>query len=125
MSSRLRPLAIGALEGAAVAALGAAAIFPWLTPGDRHGAGVGLMAAWAASTASVGLLGFKRGAPFEDYLRAFGAGVALRGFVLAALTAATWRQGWRGQSPVLGAYALGVLVLMVLEARHLKPAEKR
>lgn len=102
-----------------MAAAAAAASCVWLGPGDRFRVALGLAAAWLASTASVAALALMRDMPGIGFMRAFGAGVALRGFVLAALMAAVWGQEGEVQAPLLSAYALGILGLLTLEYRHL------
>lgn len=119
MPSRLRTIVASAVEGAVLAAAAGAAACLWLGPQARWRAAVGLGAAWAASTASVAAIALMRDAPGGGFMRAFGAGVALRGFVLVALMGAVWGQGWDGQAPLLSAYALGILGLLTLEYRHL------
>lgn len=103
-----------------MAAAAGAAVRLGLRPGLRAPALAGLAAAWAVSTASTAALVWFREAPFRDFLRAYGAGVALRGLVFVALSAAVWGGAWEEQAPLLSAYALGVLGLLVVEYRHLK-----
>lgn len=124
MPSRLRPIVLSAVEGAVLAAGAGAAACLWLGPAARWRAGVGLAAAWLASTASVAALSLTREGPPRGFMRAFGAGVALRAFVLVALMAAVWGGGWDEQAPVLSAYALGVLGLLTVEYRHLSVKAK-
>ena len=119
MRKGLRQAAISALEGAALAAAAAAALRAVLEPGAWGRAVVGLSAAWGASSLSVLALILSRGGPPRAFLRAFGAGILLRGLVLAALMAAGLGEGWDRQAPLLGAYALGVLGLLLVEYRHL------
>lgn len=102
------------------AALAGGAAWRWLPSGVRPAAAVGLSAAWAASTASMAALVWFRRAPFKSFLHAFGAGVALRGLVFAALAAAVWGLDGERQAAVLSAYALGVLGLLIVEYRHLR-----
>ncbi|MBI3297562.1 MAG: hypothetical protein HYZ75_05330 [Elusimicrobia bacterium] len=119
MPKGFRRTAISALEGGVLAALAAAALKARLEPAAWSRALVGLAAAWVASTASVALLiAAQAGAP-RDFMRAFGAGVMLRGLVLAALMAGAMGDGWDLQAPLLGAYALGVLGLLLVEYRQL------
>lgn len=116
---RLALAARSALEGAALAVLAGAALARGLDERAARLAWAGLGAAWAASTASVALIVFARGRPFRAFLRAVGAGIALRAAALAALMAAVWKREWAAQAPLLGAYALGVLFLLLLEYRQL------
>ena len=118
--SRLRPIAASALEGAALAAAAGTLLSSRLGPAMRRPALVGLATAWGVSTAGTAALIWFRGAPFRTFLRAYGAGVALRGFVFVALSAAVWGGAWEEQAPLLSAYALGVLGLLIVEYRHLK-----
>lgn len=108
-----------------MAAAAGALVWALAGPGHREGALAGLAAAWAASTASIAILVWLREGSFRTFLRGFGAGVALRASVLVALTLATWGEGWDAQAPLLGAYALGTLVLFTLEVRHLGPDTRR
>jgi len=82
-------------------------------------AAAGIAAAWAASTASVAALLAFRGKPFKVFIRAFGAGVVLRAAVLAALMAVVWGRSYEYQASMLGAYAAGILVLLIVEYRQL------
>lgn len=104
----------------------AAGALAWrlLEPAARRPAAVGLAAAWAVSTVSVAVLVLKRHGPYKTFLRAFGAGVALRGLVLAALMGAVWGKSPEEQAPLLGAYTLGVLGLLLVEYRHLMVKKK-
>ena len=120
MPSRLRPIAVSALEGAALAAAAGALLRAGLPPGMRRPALLGLAAAWAVSTLSTAALVWFRGAPFREFLRAYGAGAALRGMVFIALSAAVWGGTWEEQAPLLSAYALGTLGLLVVEYRQLR-----
>ena len=79
----------------------------------------GIAAAWAASTASVAALIFARGRSMKAFWWAFGGGMALRAAVLTALMIHVWDAHWERQGAVLGAYALGVLFLLLLEYRNL------
>lgn len=124
-SNRLRPVVASALEGALLAGAAGAAAWVTLKPGVRDLAIAGLGAAWGVSTVSVAALAFFREGSFRTFMRAFGAGVAVRALVLVALVAATWGEGWDGQAPLLGAYALGTLVLFTFEVRHLGIEKKR
>lgn len=124
-SNRLRPAVASALEGALLAGAAGAAAWATLEPGVRDLVVAGLCAAWGVSTASIAALAFFRERSFRTFLRAFGAGVALRASVLVALVIATWGEGWDGQAPLLGAYALGTLVLFTFEVRHLGFEKKR
>lgn len=118
------PAAVSAFEGAVLAAAVGAASWALVEPGSRGPVLKGLAAAWGVSTASIAALAAFRGGSFRTFLRAFGAGMALRASVLIALVAATWNEGWDGQAPLLGAYVLGTLGLFTLEVRHLR-SEKR
>lgn len=124
-SNRLRPALVSALEGALLAGAAGAALWAWAGSDVRVRAVLGLAAAWGVSTASIAALAVFRERSFQTFLRAFGAGVALRASVLVALVAATWGEGWDGQAPLLGAYALGTLVLFTFEVRHLGIEKKR
>lgn len=123
-SNRLRPVVVSAVEGAVLALVGGVASWALLGPGSRGRAAVGLAAAWGVSTASIAAIALFRERSFQTFLRAFGWGVALRASVLVLLIAATWSEGWEGQTPLLSAYVLGTLGLFTLEVRHLRP-EKR
>ena len=117
--SRLRTALRSALEGAALT-IAAAVPLGWMLDRALVGpalAGLGL--AWAASSVSVALLVYARAAPFERFLRAFGAGVALRAAVLAGIMIAFWGEDRAVQSAALASFALGVLVLLLLEYRQL------
>lgn len=81
---------------------------------------LGLAAAWAASSLGVTMLIFAESGNFQTFLRAYGAGVAIRAAVLIVLMAAVYGKAWAVQAPLLGAYALGVLTLLLIEIRHLK-----
>lgn len=80
-------------------------------------AGLGL--AWASSSASVALLVCARPEPFKGFLRAFGAGVAIRAAVFAGIMAGVWGKESRVQAAALVSYAFGVLALLLLEYRQL------
>lgn len=103
-----------------MAAAAGAGAWACLGPGSRGWAALGLAAAWGATTASIAVLAAFGGESIKSFLRAFGAGVALRAGALALLAAATWGRGWDVQAPLLGAYALGTLGLLTLEVRHLR-----
>lgn len=117
--SRLRTAGRSALEGAAAVAAAAVLLRGVLEERSFGPALGGLSAAWAASSISVTLLIFARPRSFETFLKAFGGGVLLRAAVLAGLMVWSRGRGWAAQAPILGAYALGVLFLLLLEYRHL------
>lgn len=100
-------------------AVAAAALRGLLAPRDWTRAVIGLVAAWGASSLSVAGLILSRGGPPRAFLRAFGAGVVLRGLVLVVLMAVVMGGRLDRQSPLLAAYALGVLGLLLVEYRHL------
>ncbi len=117
--SRLRTVLRSSFEGAALAFL-AAFVLSWRLDRVLLGpalAGLGL--AWASSSASVALLVCARPEPFEGFLRAFGAGVAIRAAVFAGIMAGVWGKESRVQAAALVSYALGVLALLLLEYRQL------
>lgn len=80
---------------------------------------IGLAAAWAASSAGMAMLIYAEPGRFQAFLRAYGAGVALRAGVLVVLMAAVYGKPWSSQAPLLGSYALGVMALLLVELRHL------
>lgn len=97
------------------------ALVRWALPeSSASPAAAGIAAAWAASTVSVTLLLVFRGKPFEVFIRAFGAGVALRAAVLAVLMAVVWGRSYEYQASMLGAYAAGILVFLIVEYRQLQ-----
>lgn len=83
----------------------------------------GLAAAWGASAASVFILARARERGFRPFMRAFGWSVALRAAALAGLMAASWGEPWDVQGAVLGTYALGCPLLLMLEYRHVGRSE--
>ena len=74
----------------------------------------------AQRPASTAVLLWFHGAPFKTFLRAYGAGVALRGLIFVVLSAGVWGGAWAEQAPLLGSYALGVLGLLMVEYRQFK-----
>ncbi len=80
---------------------------------------VGLGLAWASSSVSVAFLVCARPGAFKGFLRAFGAGVAVRAAVFAGIMAGVWGKESRVQAAALVSYALGVLALLLLEYRQL------
>ena len=112
----LRQLALSAIEGAVLTAAAALALWWKLEAGLFRPALVGLAAAFGVSTLSVALLVFARlhKVPFGGFMKAFGAGVALRAAVLAALMAAGYGTPWKTQGALLASYTLGVLFLLLL-----------
>ena len=79
----------------------------------------GLAAAWAVSTASVAALVFAQRMSVDAFWWAFGGGVALRAVVMGSLMAWVWDAHWERQGALLGAYALGILFLLLLEYKNL------
>lgn len=108
-----------ALEGAGLAVVGVVLVYWKLPESSALPAAVGIAAAWAASTVSVALLLAFRGKSFEVFIRAFGAGMVLRGVVLAVLMVVVWGRNYDYQASMLGAYAAGILVLLIVEYRQL------
>lgn len=109
-----------ALEAAVVAVIGCAVVYWKLPESSALPAAVGIWAAWAVSTVGVALLLAFRGKSFKVFLRAFGAGMVLRGGVLAALMAIVWDRRYEYQASMLGAYAGGILVFLIVEYRQLQ-----
>lgn len=117
--SDLQAAARSALEGGALT--GAAALVLWwaLSRELFAPASAGLASAWAASTVSVAAMILARGRSWKAFWWAFGGGVALRATVFVVLVAWAWSAGWPVQAAMWCAYALGVLLLLQLEYRHL------
>ena len=109
-----------AIEGAALSAIIAGFLAFFLDGKSAKLAMLGLAAAWAVSSAGVTMLIFADPGTFSTFLRAYGAGVAMRAGVLIVLMAAVYGKAWAVQAPLLGAYVLGVLTLLLIEIRHLK-----
>jgi hypothetical protein len=97
-------------------ALAAAAL---VDAAQRGPAAVGLALAWAASSISLSALLYGRSKGFSAFMWAFGGGVALRGFVLAALMVRAWGRPFEWQAAILASYTLGCLALMLVEIRNL------
>jgi hypothetical protein len=115
----------GALEGGAVAvALGFAGAAAVDAP-HRLLVVVGVAAAWAVSTVSVAALLIGRSISFPAFMRAFGAGVALRGAGLAVLMVKAWGQPYEWQASLLAPYALACMVLLLVEFRNLNGVQAR
>ncbi len=107
-----------ALEGAALAG-GLALPMGLLVPRELLGPALqGLGSAWAASSVSVAALVFTQPVSAKAFWWAFGGGMALRGLVLGAWMAVLWDEPGEVQAAVLGAYALGISLLLLLEYRH-------
>lgn len=121
-SAALKTGARAAAEGAVVAALGAAAATRvFAAPEAARAIGIGVAAAWAASSVSVAWLLWARGREMRTFWWAFGGGMALRAAVLGAL--AVW--GYRRESVSLDALLISyvfalIALLLTLEFRHLR-----
>lgn len=85
-----------------------------------RGAAVGLSAAWLASSLSTFALIWTKAVSAEAFWWAFGGGMALRAAALGCLMA--WSARAKGVAPaaMLVSYALGVLVCLMVEYRHIK-----
>lgn len=116
----LRAVGISALEGAALAALAAAAVLWSVGPDLERAALGGLGWAWAVSTLSVAVLACARPVSFKAFMWAFGAGSALRVLVLGGLVLQLGAAGPRLQSAAAVPYILLVVLLLAVEYRHLK-----
>ena len=121
-SSERRPLRRtlhSAAEGAALA-LALALLCASVLGGSAAGhAFTGLAAAWVMSTGSVAALLFAREASSKAFWRAFGAGLAARVVVFAALAVSVRGSDWPTQAATLLSYAGGIAALLPLEYRHL------
>ncbi|PCI34138.1 MAG: hypothetical protein COB53_11955 [Elusimicrobia bacterium] len=93
----------------------------WLVEPDSFvPAVVGILTAYAASTLSVAILlaARSRKVKFDSFMKAYGAGVAIRAGGLLALVVAGWGTPTPVQSALLASYTLGVLVLLLVEYRQ-------
>lgn len=110
-----------ATEGAVLTAVIIGALRWKVEPGLFVPAVIGILAAYGASTLSVGILAAARlrKVEFRGFLRAYGAGVGIRAGVLAALIISAWGEPVKMQSALLASYALGVLVLLLVEYRQI------
>lgn len=118
----LRTALKAAAEGAGVGVLGgAAAAAVFRGPGVPEAVGMGVAAAWLASSASVAWLLWGRGRSMKAFWWAFGGGMALRAAALIALMAATWRREGRPTEALLLSYVFGLLaMLLTMETRYFK-----
>ena len=111
-----------AAEGAAVGLVGiglACAVFHEAQ--TRKGIVLGVVAAWLASSASVGWLMWARRVSMRAFWWAFGGGMALRVAVLVGLMAWSWRREGLSADALLVSYVFGLLaMLLTLETRYLK-----
>lgn len=85
------------------------------------GTRVGIVAAWAASAASVSWLIWALARSPKAFWYAFGGGMALRGAVLLVLAAWAWRREGVSMEALLVSYVFALLtMLLTLEFRHLR-----
>jgi hypothetical protein len=121
-SSLARTALKAAAEGAAVGLVGiGAACAVFSAAPQRKGIALGVVAAWLASSASVGWLLWARRVSMRAFWWAFGGGMALRAAALAGLMAWSWRRAGLAQDALLVSYVFGLLaMLLTLESRYLK-----
>lgn len=82
---------------------------------------LGVLAAWAASSASVAWLLWARGRAMKTFWWAFGGGMFLRACVLLALAVWAYKRPGTSLEAVLLSYVFALLALLLtLEMRHLK-----
>jgi len=117
--SSLRAVLRGALEALALALVAGGTIQALMPPDIRGWALISLGAAWAVSAVSVAALVWARRFRFKDFLRVYGAGVALRAVGLVVIIFVVDAEPYRVRSAALATYTLGVLALLLLELRQL------
>lgn len=117
-----RTAAKAAAEGAVVAIAGfLIASRVWSSPSEKRSLAAGILAAWAASSASVVWLLWGRGRSMKAFWWAFGGGMALRAAVLLVLAAWAYERPGTSLEAVLLSYVFVLLALLLtLEMRHLK-----
>lgn len=117
---RLLPrILLSAAEGAALALVLALLCRSLLDPEAAGQALKGISAAWLASTGSIAAMLWAREVSPKAFWRAFGGGLAARTAIFAALAASVRGSDWRTQAARLLPYAGGILLLLLLEYRHL------
>jgi len=117
----LRQIALSAIEGAVITAV-IVAVLRWkIEPTLFVSAAIGILAAYGASTVSVVILSVARfrKVEFSGFMRAYGAGVGIRGAGLAVLIVSSFGASTQVKSALLASYALGILVLLLVEYRQI------
>lgn len=114
-----------AAQGAVLAASAVLVLWfcPW-TPAQRMSAAAGIGAAWGAASLGAAVLARavrSRKPSARKFWTAFGFGVFVRAAALAILMGCAWTRPRLPQAELLGAYAMALVVLMLLELGRLSP----
>lgn len=97
-----------------------AAAFAFLEAAAAASVAFGAAVAWLASTIGAGWLIWAREEGSRAFWRAFAGGFFLRLAALAGLAAYVFLEPRVWPAGVLVTYALGVLVMLLIEYRHIK-----